>query len=39
MENNLIINVGRQVCAGGLEIGRLLAKEFNFLGGIPQAER
>ena len=29
MENNLIINVGRQVCAGGLEIGRLLAKEFN----------
>ena len=30
MENNhIIINVGRQVCAGGLEIGRLLAEEFH----------
>lgn len=26
--NHIIINVGRQVCAGGLEIGRLLAEEF-----------
>ena len=25
----IIINVGRQVCAGGLEIGRLLAEEFH----------
>ena len=30
MENkHIIINVGRQVCAGGLEIGRLLAEEFH----------
>jgi len=30
MENNhIIINVGRQVCAGGLEVGRLLADEFH----------
>lgn len=28
MDNKIIINIGRQVCAGGLEIGRLLAKEF-----------
>ena len=29
MENrHIIINIGRQVCAGGLEIGRLLAEEF-----------
>ena len=28
MNKNVIINVGRQVCAGGLEIGRLLADEF-----------
>lgn len=28
MNNHLIINIGRQVCAGGLEIGRLLAEEF-----------
>ena len=29
MDNKkIIINVGRQVCAGGLEIGRLLADEF-----------
>lgn len=27
--NHIIINVGRQVCAGGLEIGRLLAEEFH----------
>ena len=27
--NHIIINVGRQVCAGGLEIGRLLADEFH----------
>ena len=26
--DKIIINVGRQLCAGGLEIGRLLAKEF-----------
>lgn len=26
---HIIINVGRQVCAGGLEIGRLLADEFH----------
>ncbi len=26
---HIIINVGRQVCAGGLEIGRLLAEEFH----------
>lgn len=25
----VIINIGRQLCAGGLEIGRLLAEEFN----------
>ena len=25
----IIINIGRQVCAGGLEIGRLLADEFH----------
>lgn len=29
MNKNVIINVGRQVCAGGLEIGRLLAEEFH----------
>ena len=29
MDNKIIINIGRQVCAGGLEIGRLLAEEFN----------
>lgn len=30
MENShIIINVGRQVCAGGLEVGRLLADEFH----------
>ena len=29
MENKVIINIGRQVCAGGLEIGRLLAEEFH----------
>lgn len=30
MENkHIIINIGRQVCAGGLEIGRLLAEEFH----------
>jgi hypothetical protein len=28
MDNHIIINIGRQVCAGGLEIGRLLAEEF-----------
>lgn len=28
MDQKIIINVGRQVCAGGLEIGRLLAEEF-----------
>ena len=28
MEKKIIINIGRQVCAGGLEIGRLLADEF-----------
>jgi hypothetical protein len=28
-DNHIIINVGRQVCAGGLEIGRLLAEEFH----------
>ena len=28
MDKHIIINVGRQVCAGGLEIGRLLAEEF-----------
>ena len=27
--NHIIINVGRQVCAGGLEVGRLLAEEFH----------
>jgi cytidylate kinase len=25
----VIINIGRQLCAGGLEIGRMLAEEFN----------
>ena len=29
MNNHLIINIGRQVCAGGLEIGRILAEEFH----------
>ena len=29
MNNHLIINIGRQVCAGGLEIGRLLSEEFH----------
>jgi hypothetical protein len=29
MEQQIIINIGRQVCAGGLEIGRLLAEEFH----------
>ena len=29
MENNVIINIGRQLCAGGLEIGRILADEFH----------
>lgn len=29
MENKIIINIGRQLCAGGLEIGRLLADEFH----------
>jgi len=29
MDSNIIINIGRQVCAGGLEIGRLLADEFH----------
>ena len=28
MHKHIIINVGRQVCAGGLEIGKLLANEF-----------
>ena len=28
MDKHVIINVGRQVCAGGLEIGKLLADEF-----------
>lgn len=28
MDKNIIINIGRQVCAGGLEIGKLLADEF-----------
>ena len=28
MDKHIIINVGRQVCAGGLEIGKLLANEF-----------
>ncbi len=28
MEQKIIINIGRQVCAGGLEIGRMLAEEF-----------
>ena len=27
--NHIIINIGRQVCAGGLEIGRQLAEEFH----------
>ena len=27
--DKVIINVGRQLCAGGLEIGRILADEFN----------
>lgn len=29
MDKQIIINVGRQVCAGGLEIGKLLADEFH----------
>ena len=29
MEQPIIINIGRQVCAGGLEIGRMLAEEFH----------
>jgi cytidylate kinase len=29
MDQKIIINIGRQVCAGGLEIGRLLAEEFH----------
>ena len=29
MDKQIIINIGRQVCAGGLEIGRLLAEEFH----------
>jgi hypothetical protein len=29
MDNKVIINIGRQVCAGGQEIGRLLADEFH----------
>ena len=29
MDNHIIINVGRQVGAGGLEIGRLLAQDFD----------
>ena len=29
MDKKIIINIGRQVCAGGLEIGKLLAKEFH----------
>jgi cytidylate kinase len=29
MDNHVIINIGRQLCAGGLEIGRLLADEFH----------
>ena len=29
MDKKIIINIGRQVCAGGLEIGRLLAEEFH----------
>ena len=29
MNQKIIINIGRQVCAGGLEIGRLLADEFH----------
>ena len=29
MDKKIIINIGRQVCAGGLEIGRLLADEFH----------
>jgi hypothetical protein len=28
MDKHIIINVGRQVCAGGQEIGKLLANEF-----------
>lgn len=28
MDKKIIINIGRQVCAGGLEIGKLLADEF-----------
>ena len=28
MDKHIIINVGRQVCSGGLEIGKLLANEF-----------
>lgn len=29
MDHKIIINIGRQVCAGGLEVGRLLAEEFH----------
>ena len=29
MDKKIIINIGRQVCAGGLEIGKLLADELN----------
>lgn len=29
MDKKIIINIGRQVCAGGLEIGKLLAEEFH----------
>lgn len=29
MDKKIIINIGRQVCAGGLEIGKLLADEFH----------
>jgi len=29
MDKKIIINIGRQVCAGGLEIGKLLAEEFD----------
>jgi len=28
-DNHIIINIGRQLCAGGLEIGRFLAGEFH----------
>lgn len=29
MDKKIIINIGRQVCAGGLEIGKLVADEFH----------